>query len=46
MGGTIRKKEQKGKGGIIMGIRKDSGTEIVSKRGEIMVERVSQGGKF
>lgn len=45
------RKSKKGRamGGIIMGIRKElknSGTEIVSERGEIMVERVSQGGKF
>lgn len=45
------RKSKKGRAmdGIIMGIRKelkDSGTEIVSERGEIMVERVSQGGKF
>lgn len=45
------RKSKKGRamGGIIMGIRKelkDNGTEIVSEREEIMVERVSQGGKF
>lgn len=46
---TRKSKKGRAMGGIIMGIRKelkDSGTEIVSERGEIMVERVSQEGKF